>query len=326
VAEAISGGADFNRKTSFSRGFDVQKRILVAEDDSLQRNLMSMFLGWHDYDVHTADNGMDAIRACVAGGFDLVLMDYRLPIVDGHSAAKLLLDFTREKGSPLIIALTATPDELRAEELGSESVFAAVEAKPWNPHLLLETIGKIEKSGFCGRLWTHAHRAGCDYGAAEIMARLAPDLRREIALLDGRRPPGPARILIVEDDDFVRSLLSTALRAEHYEIHAVGNGLDAITALDQGHYDIALLDYRMPKIDGFVAAQLMCDLLPRVQQPKLIGLTASPELLRERALNAAQHFDAIVAKSSDMHQVIAAIKQCLSEQQDGPAPCEPHSS
>ena len=292
----------------------MQKRILVAEDDSLQRNLISKFLGWHDYDVHTASNGMDAIRACVASVFDLVLMDYRLPIVDGHSAAKLIMDFTREKGSPLIIALTATPDELRAEEPGADRVFAAVEAKPWNPHMLLETIGKIEKSGFCGRRWNQACPAGYDDRAAGIMARLAPDLRREIALLDGRRPPGPARILIVEDDDFVRSLLGTALRAERYEVDAVCNGLDAIIALDHGHYDIALLDYRMPKIDGYVAAQLMSDLLPRVQQPRLIALTSSPELLRERDLNDAPHFDAIVRKSSDMHHVIAAIEKCLARQ------------
>ena len=286
----------------------MQKRILVAEDDILQRNLMSMFLNWHDYDVHTASDGMEAIRACVLGGFDLVLMDYRLPIIDGHSAAKLIMDFTREKGSPHIIALTAAAAELRAEEPAADSVFAAVESKPWNPHTLLEMISRMEKSG-------RVHESGWGDGAAGIMARLAPDLRREIAILNGRRPPGPARILIVEDDDFVRSLLSAALRAAHYEVHGVCNGLDAIIALDHSHYDIALLDYRMPKIDGFVAAQLMIDLLPSVQQPKLIALTASPDLLRERDLSAPLTFDAIVPKSCDMQHVIAAIEQCLMREQ-----------
>ncbi len=288
----------------------MQKRILVAEDDSLQRNLMSMFLGWHDYDVQTASDGVDAILKCIAGGFDLVLMDYRLPIIDGHSAAKLIMDFTREKGSPPIIALTATPDELRAEEPGADMVFAAVEAKPWDPHMLLEMIARAETASL-SRVYSNNALDG-DTGAAEIMARLAPDLRREIALLDGRRPPGPTRVLIVEDDDFVRSLLSAALRAERYEVHAVDNGLDAIIALDHGHYDIALLDYRLPKIDGYVAAQLMADLLPRVQRPRLIALTASPELLRERDLTAPPSFDVIVPKTSDMRQVIAAIEKSLS--------------
>jgi len=119
----------------------------------------------------------------------------------------------------------------------------------------------------------------------------------------------------VEDDHFVRSLLSAALRAQHYEVLDVYNGIDAIIVLEHGHYDIALLDYRMPKIDGFVAAQLMIDLLPSVQQPKLIALTASPELLRERDLSAALKFDAIVPKSSDMQHVIAAIEQCLMREQ-----------
>ncbi len=294
----------------------MQKRILVAEDDSLQRNLMSMFLGWHDYQVETASNGMDAIRKSIAGTFELILMDYRLPIIDGHSAARLIMDFTREKGSPHIIALTATPDQLRAEEHDTDSVFAAVEAKPWDPHTLLEIIGRMEKAGTSGLRGRRVRSSSSD-GAAQIMARLAPDLRREIALLDGRRPPGPVRILIVEDDDFVRSLLSVALRAERYEVHAVSNGLDAIIELEQGHYDVALLDYRLPKIDGFVAAQLMGDLLPAVQQPRLIALTATPELLRERGVNALRGFDAIVPKSSDMHHVIAAIERSLNAQTEG---------
>ena len=295
----------------------MQKRILVAEDDSLQRNLMSMFLGWHDYEVRTASNGMDAIRTCIASAFDLVLMDYRLPIVDGHSAAKLINDFTREKGSPPIIALTATPEQLRLDESDTDAVFAAVEAKPWDPHSLLQTIARMEKTGQSGAVRHPSHtwkQPASGAGAAEIMARLAPDLRREISLLDGRRPPGPVRILIVEDDDFVRSLLNAALRAERYEVNAVNNGLDAIIELEHGHYDIALLDYRLPKIDGFVAAQLMGDLLPMVQRPRLIALTASPELLRERDLNAPCGFDAIVPKTADMRHVIAAIERSVSAQ------------
>jgi CheY-like chemotaxis protein len=292
----------------------VQKRILVVEDDSLQRNLMSMFLEWHDYDVQTAANGMDAIRSCISGSFDFVLMDYRMPIVDGHSAAKLIKDFSRETGSPQIIALTATPEQLRADESDTDSVFAAVEAKPWDPHSLLETIGKMEKGNFASNaqhrsLSWHHKEAG---GSQNIMARLAPDLRREIALLDGRRPPGPTRILIVEDDDFVRSLLTAALRSEHYEVSAVTNGLDAIIELDHGHYDIALLDYKMPKIDGFVAAQLMGDLLPLVQRPRLIALTASPESLIEHDTNEAHCFDEIVPKTAEMQHVIAAIERCVN--------------
>jgi CheY-like chemotaxis protein len=261
--------------------------------------------------VHTVSNGMEAIRIGIAGEFDLVLMDYRLPMVDGHSAAKLIMDFTREKGCPYIIALTATPDELRAEEPGADSVFAAVEAKPWNPHTLLEIIARIQTAGAGSPPPHPATHMGAKNAAANIMARLAPDLRREIALLDGRRPPGPVRVLIVEDDAFVRSLLCAALRAERYEVHAVDNGLDAILALDHGHYDIALLDYRLPKIDGCVAAQLMSDLLPTLQQPRLIALTASPDLLRERD-GQADSFDAIVPKSSTMQHVIAAIEHSLS--------------
>jgi CheY-like chemotaxis protein len=287
----------------------MKKRILVVEDDGLQRHLISMFLGWHDYEVHTAANGADAIRTCLSEAFNLVLMDYSLPIVDGHSAAKLIQDFTRSKGSPQIIALTAAPERLRLEELDADEVFAAVEEKPWDPHTLLQTIGKLEKAALHGDASGKAGFGRSPSGLLDVLPRLAPDLRREIALLDGERPPGPARILIVEDDDLVRSLLSAALRAEHYEVSTAISGLDALLALEQNHYDIALMDYRLPKIDGLVAAQLMTDLLPRLQQPRLIALTSTPDSLAEREHSL---FDAIVPKSADMHYVLAAIERSIS--------------
>jgi len=287
----------------------MQKRILVAEDDSLQRYLMSMFLSWHDYDVQTASNGADAIRKCLGGCFNVVLMDYKLPLVDGHSAAKLILDFTRGKGCPHIIALTSSPERLREEETDVDRLFAAVEGKPWDPQSLLDTINQLEKAA--------PRRGAADAavsGAINVLPQLVPDLRREIALLDGDRPPGPVRVLVVEDDELVRSLLSAALDARHYEVDTAGNGLDAIGMLEHGHYDVALMDYRLPKIDGLVTAQLVQDLLPRLHRPRFIALTSAPDLLRERDAGTASAFDAIVPKSTDMQYVVAAIERSVSFQ------------
>ena len=297
----------------------MQKRILVAEDDSLQRYLISMFLGWHDYDVHTASNGAEAVRKCLGGGFNVVLMDYKMPIVDGHSAAKLIMDFTRGKASPNIIALTSAPERLREDEADADSVFAAIEGKPWDPQSLLETIEQLEKSPPLGemRASTAAGRAIAS-GTMHSLPVLVPDMRREIALLDGQRPPGPVRVLVVEDDELVRSLLSAALDARQYEVETASNGLEAIGMLEHGHYDVALMDYRLPKIDGLVTAQLVQDLLPRLQRPRFIALTSAPELLRERDTGRASAFDAIVPKSSDMQYVVAAIERSVSYQAQHP--------
>jgi len=194
-------------------------------------------------------------------------------------------------------------------------VFAAIEGKPWDPQSLLDTINYLEKSPPLGQLRERANgRSPAAAGSAHALPHLLPDLRREIALLDGERPPGPVRVLIVEDDELVRSLLSAALDARKYEVETASNGLEAIFMLEHGHYDVALMDYRLPKIDGLVAAQLVQDLLPRLQRPRFIALTSAPELLRERDAGTASAFDAIVPKSSDMQYVVAAIERSVSYQ------------
>lgn len=63
----------------------------------------------------------------------------------------------------------------------------------------------------------------------------------------------PARILIVDDEPNMRLTLSAILRAEGYLIDTAENGLRAIEQCAQNHYDVILLDIRMPGVDGVTA-------------------------------------------------------------------------
>jgi CheY-like chemotaxis protein len=292
----------------------MQKRILVVEDDTMQRHLISLLLGWHDYEVHTAEDGVDAVRKCLTGGFKLVLMDYRLPVMDGHSAARLIANFARGRGAPAIVALTSAPDRLREHDHGAASVFAAIEEKPWDPQALVQTLDAFENAPPAG--FSHVVSGpGLPGGAFESARLLVPDMRREIALLSGQRPPGPTRVLVAEDDELLRSLLTAALDARQYEVHSASNGLDALLMLGQRHYDIAIMDYRLPKIDGLAAAQLVRDLLPKLQRPRLIALTSSPKTVRDEDGGPPFAFDAVVSKSHDLQHVLAAIDRSLGYQE-----------
>jgi CheY-like chemotaxis protein len=301
----------------------MQKRILVAEDDTMQRHLITLLLGWHDYEVHTAEDGAEAVRMCLTGNFKLVLMDYKLPVMNGHSAARVIANFTRDTDGPAIVALTSLPERLREEELGASSVFAAIEEKPWDPKSLIETLdffgngpvaapdraaaSPLHGSGHAGG--RGGGRAG---GAVPTAGLLVPDMRREIAFLSGQRPPGPSRILVAEDDELLCSLLTVALSARNYEVDSVSNGLDALIMLGQRPYDIALMDYRLPKLDGLIAAQLARDLLPKLQRPRLISLTSSPKLVRDEDEGPPFAFDAVISKTHDLQHILAAIDRSLS--------------
>ncbi len=85
-------------RTSLAR-----KKILVVEDDSACRYVMELFLGDAECSLEIVGNGQDAVNKAMAETFDAVLMDLRMPIMDGYDAARAIR--ATNKAVP-IIAMT----------------------------------------------------------------------------------------------------------------------------------------------------------------------------------------------------------------------------
>jgi DNA-binding NarL/FixJ family response regulator len=82
----------------------------------------------------------------------------------------------------------------------------------------------------------------------------------------------PVRVLIADDDAFVRSALTTML-SNHDRMSVVataGDGAQVIEAVDRYHPDVVLMDIRMPRMDGLAATERLC---ARPTAPKIIVLT-----------------------------------------------------
>ena len=58
------------------------------------------------------------------------------------------------------------------------------------------------------------------------------------------------RILIADDEDIVRHVLSMHMTRLGYQVDEVSDGQEAFDAISSGNYDLAILDYRIPKLDG----------------------------------------------------------------------------
>ena len=116
------------------------KRILVAEDNDSNFILMSYILK-KDYQYERAKNGQEAVDMIEAGGFDIVLMDVKMPLMDGLEATKII----KEKHPDLpIIALTANAfdsDRQLALSAGCDDVLS----KPVSGEVCLKTIKKYLK-------------------------------------------------------------------------------------------------------------------------------------------------------------------------------------
>jgi CheY-like chemotaxis protein len=113
------------------------KKILVAEDNDSNFILMSYILKKY-YEFERAKNGQEAVEKADSGNFDLILMDIKMPIMDGMEATRLI----REKYPDLpIVALTANAfdsDRTMAMEAGCNDFLS----KPVSSQLCIETIKK----------------------------------------------------------------------------------------------------------------------------------------------------------------------------------------
>lgn len=82
-------------------------RVLVAEDNPASQRLVDIILSSLGYDLTLVDNGRQAVQAAEVARFDLVLMDLRMPVLNGFEAAKLIRQLPDARGAPPILAVTA---------------------------------------------------------------------------------------------------------------------------------------------------------------------------------------------------------------------------
>ena len=64
-------------------------------------------------------------------------------------------------------------------------------------------------------------------------------------------------ILIVEDEELLRETLTLNLELEGYEVTAVGDGSEALNAVEHAHYDLIIMDIMMPELDGISATETL---------------------------------------------------------------------
>lgn len=107
--------------------------ILVAEDDSLIRDVYVEMLRNAKYEVDEAIDGKDALEKMTAGGYDLVLLDIIMPFIDGLGILQTLKDKPPKKKNHLILictSLAADPKVQEALELGASDVIFKPDITP----------------------------------------------------------------------------------------------------------------------------------------------------------------------------------------------------
>ena len=120
------------------------------------------------------------------------------------------------------------------------------------------------------------------------------------------------RILIVDDDVTIRSTMEAILEDEGYSVESAANGKEAIKKTNEQIFNLALLDIRLPDMEGVELLKLMKDSVPRMRK---IMVTGFPSL--QNAVEAVnRNADAYLIKPVDIDQLLTTVREQLEKQEE----------
>jgi len=212
-------------------------RVLVVDDNEVSRDILTELLRYFHMDVGTAPNGaaaLAALQAATANPYDLVLMDWRMPGMNGDEATQRIHRDATIPQKPKIVMITAYGREevLRlAEQAGVDGFLI----KPVSPSTLLDTILPVLGRG---RILEREEKRHASKTELAVSGQLAGAL-----------------LLLVEDNDINREFATELLRSEGIEVDEAENGQIAVAKVQQRDYDAVLMDVQMPVMDGLEATR-----------------------------------------------------------------------
>ena len=116
-----------------------------------------------------------------------------------------------------------------------------------------------------------------------------------------------ARILVVDDDENISNAVKTILEREDYIVDLAATGKEAIKRTEETAYDLALLDIRLPDIEGVDLLKLMKDAVPRTRKIMVTGLHHYRNAVAALNKNA----DAYLIKPIDIGKLLSSVKEQL---------------
>ena len=121
-----------------------------------------------------------------------------------------------------------------------------------------------------------------------------------------------ARIIIVDDDENIRKTMKTILEDEGYIVDLATTGNEAIEMTKEKTYNVALLDIRLPDMEGVELLKLMKNSVPRTRKIMVTGYPSMQNAISALNKNA----DAYLVKPVDVEKLLDTVKLQLQLQED----------
>ncbi|MBF0475659.1 MAG: response regulator [Deltaproteobacteria bacterium] len=296
-------GSTFTFTAKFLKGSEEQERpflvsaditglkVLVVDDSEQAREALTDQLTSFRFEVVSVDSGAAAltelVRAASDKPYDLVLMDWKMPVIDGIEASKRIKNEIKLEQMPLIIMVTAFGREDIIQEAQKAGITNFI-IKPASPSLLFDTI--MQAFGREAATTFKPHPEPKDW----------TEIRIEI---EG------AKILLVEDNELNQQVAVEILTGAGLKVELADNGRAAVEAVAKTEYDLVLMDVQMPVMGGYEATRLIRQDI-RFRELPIVAMTAhAMRGAKEECLEAGM--DDYVVKPIDPEQLFAVLTKWI---------------
>ena len=273
----------------------VGRRILVIDDNPTNREILHQQLISWGATCDSADDGLQGLRllrnAVPVAPYDLVILDYHMPHIDGIELARILQADT---------ALTELP----------RVMLSSVYHK--------QDHGQSSVTGIDYYLTKPVRRDQLFSCLTQALNNAAPDQQtpaRDKTPVSGPEKPLAGRILLAEDNPVNQQVARDMLEFQDCHVSVVNNGREAVKAFSENDYDLLLIDCHMPEMDGFEATEAIRD-----QEHKkgvesgipIIALTANA-IRGNREHCVAVGMDDFLAKPFTRKQLLGILQRWLPQ-------------
>ncbi|WP_121256164.1 hybrid sensor histidine kinase/response regulator [Nocardioides ferulae] len=261
-------------------------RVLVVDDNATNRYILTEQLAAWRVDVRAVASAYDAlgeIEAARGHGlpYDLVLLDYMMPEVDGEELARTIRRDPSQEGVRLVLLSSAIePSEGWLHDAGIDAFLA----KPVLPSRLLDVV-------------------------ASLGGRLADAGERPERVVD-IEPGSRGRLLVVEDNAVNQLVAEGVLRRLGYDVDLAEDGAQAVAAhaRDPDAYAVILMDCQMPVMDGYDATRAIRAAQGEGRRVPIVAMTAAASS-EERQRCLAAGMDDFLAKPIDVQRVAETLER-----------------
>ena len=239
------------------------KKVLIIDDCSSWVNVLQHLMHSFGFETTTAYNGHEAIEILEQkpDQFDLILVDWKMPKLDGIETCKII-NTKFNIDTKKIILISAYLEDKLFDGIKEANIDKYLH-KPVNPSALNDMLSEI----FLGK-------TNLD---SSSFLRKNNNLETEIITLKG------SKILLAEDNEVNQEIILSLLEDSGIEIDVASNGYEAIEKFKVNPYELILMDIQMPIIDGYEATKQIREQNKTIP---IIALTANA--MKEDALKTKE--------------------------------------